>query len=99
VDDKSGEITFKKVDKELIGDMVKILLDRLNLDCECFGSTTLKRQDMASDIEPDQCFYIQNHQAILGKRRINLSVDPSPDLAITFFFRQYRYLWQDQRVD
>jgi Uma2 family endonuclease len=37
---------------------------------------------MASGIEPDQCFYIQSHQAMRGKKRIDLTVDPPPDLAI-----------------
>lgn len=71
-----------EVDKELIGDMVKILLEELGIDCECFGSTTFKNQAMESGIEPDQCFYIQNHQMMRGRRRIDLSVDPPPDLAI-----------------
>ncbi|NJL46433.1 MAG: Uma2 family endonuclease [Leptolyngbyaceae cyanobacterium SM2_5_2] len=71
-----------EVDKELIGDVVKLLLDELGLDCECFGSTTFKRQDMDSGLEPDQCFYIENHAQMRGKRRINLAVDPPPDLAI-----------------
>lgn len=47
-----------EVDKKLIGDMVKILLEELEIDCECFGSTTFKSQAMESGIEPDQCFYI-----------------------------------------
>ena len=71
-----------EVDKELIGDMVKILLDELEIDCECFGSTTFKQENMDSGIEPDQCFYIQNHARMRGKRRVDLSVDPPPDLAI-----------------
>ena len=33
--------------KVLIGDMVKILLEELDIDNECFGSTTFKRQDIA----------------------------------------------------
>jgi Uma2 family endonuclease len=37
---------------------------------------------MLRGIEPDQCFYIQNEAAIRGKRRIDLSVDPPPDLAL-----------------
>lgn len=71
-----------EVDKELIGDMVKILLEELEIDCECFGSTTFKSQMMESGIEPDQCFYIKNHEPMRGKRRVDLSVDPPPDLAI-----------------
>lgn len=71
-----------EVDKELLGDVVKILLDELEIDCECFGSTTFKGENMDSGIEPDQCFYIQNHDKMRGKRRVDLSVDPPPDLAI-----------------
>jgi Uma2 family endonuclease len=70
-----------EVDKELIGDMVKILLEELEINCECFGSTTFKRESKKSGVEPDQCFYIQNHQIMRGKRRVDLSVDPPPDLA------------------
>ncbi len=71
-----------EVDKELIGDMVKILLEELEIDCECFGSTTFKRETEKSGVEPDQCFYIQNQQQMRGKRRVDLTVDPPPDLAI-----------------
>jgi len=69
-------------DKEIIGDMVKILLEELEIDRECYGSTTFKRQDMAAGIEPDNCFYIQNYRLMIGKRRLDLTVDPPPDLAI-----------------
>ncbi len=71
-----------EVDKELLGDMVKILLEELDIDNECFGSTTFKRQDAGKGFEPDQCFYIQHHAVMIGKRRINLAIDPPPDLAI-----------------
>ncbi|MEG4010898.1 MULTISPECIES: Uma2 family endonuclease [unclassified Microcoleus] len=68
--------------KEIIGDMVKILLEELEIDRECFGSTTFKRQSMLQGIEPDNCFYIQNSALMIGKKRIDLSIDPPPDLAI-----------------
>lgn len=71
-----------EVDKELIGDMVKILLEELDINNECFGSTTFKSQTMAKGIEPDQCFYIQNYGVMVGKRRVDLTIDPPPDLAI-----------------
>lgn len=37
---------------------------------------------MAAGKEPDECFYIQNYRSVLGKNRIDLSIDPPPDLAI-----------------
>ncbi len=68
--------------KVIIGDLLKILLDELEMNWESFGSTTFKRREMKSGIEPDDCFYIQNHQVMIGKMRIDLTVDPAPDLAI-----------------
>lgn len=69
-------------DKEIISDMVKILLEELEIERECYGSTTFKREDMAAGIEPDNCFYIQNYRLMIGKKRLDLTVDPPPDLAI-----------------
>jgi len=68
--------------KVIIGDLVKIMLEELEIDCETFGSTTFKREDMAVGVEPDDSFYIQNHAQMIGKDRIDLTVDPPPDLAI-----------------
>jgi len=69
-------------EKSLISDAIKILLEELEIDCECFGSTTFKRQEMGYGIEPDECFYIQNHQVMVGKDRVDLAIDPPPDLAL-----------------
>ncbi|MEH2094309.1 Uma2 family endonuclease [Nostoc sp.] len=69
-------------DKELIGDLVKVLLEILQIDFEPFGSTTLKNERMRQAVEPDTSFYIQNQAAIIGKNRIDLTIDPPPDLAI-----------------
>jgi Uma2 family endonuclease len=71
-----------EVTKVLVGDLVKILLEEFAIDCESFGSTTFRRQDMDQGIEPDDSFYIANHQRMIGRTRIDLTVDPPPDLAI-----------------
>jgi Uma2 family endonuclease len=68
--------------KEIIGDLLKALLEELDTEFRALGSTTFERESMLKGIEPDQCFYIQNEAAIRGKRRIDLSVDPPPDLAL-----------------
>ncbi len=68
--------------KVIIGDLVKVLLDALDRNWECLGSTTFKRKDLSAGLEPDDCFYIQNYQLMIGKDRIDLTVDPPPDLAI-----------------
>ncbi|MGL5193696.1 MAG: Uma2 family endonuclease [Chroococcales cyanobacterium] len=68
-------------DKEIIGDLIKALLEELDIEFRSLGSTTFKKP-RAQGLEPDQCFYIQNEATIRGKKRIDLSVDPPPDLAI-----------------
>lgn len=68
--------------KIVIADLLKVLLDELDMDWEPLGSTTFKREDMQAGIEPDDCFYIQNHALMIGRTRIDLNIDPPPDLAI-----------------
>ncbi|MGD1809534.1 hypothetical protein ACP6PL_29435 [Dapis sp. BLCC M126] len=67
-----------EVDKELLGDLVKILLDDLEVNCQCFGSTTFKRENMDSGIDRVQCFYIQNCDQMRGKRRVNINLNSPP---------------------
>jgi len=68
--------------KEIIGDIIKILLDRLNIDYDSIGSTTLKSEKMTQGVEPDACFYIQNQAKVIGKHRLDMNIDPPPDLAV-----------------
>jgi len=68
--------------KEIIGDLVKILLNERSINYDSLGSTTLKNKKMTQGVEPDACFYIQHQAAIIGKNRLDLSIDPPPDLAI-----------------
>lgn len=68
--------------KEIISDLVKALLEELDIEFRSLGSTTFKKQSMAQGIEPDQCFYIKNESKIRGKKRLDLTQDPPPDLAL-----------------
>ncbi len=68
--------------KVLLADLVKTLLKAQKRRWEPLGSTTFKREGMKAGIEPDDCFYIQNYKAVIGKNRLDLTVDPPPDLAI-----------------
>ena len=68
--------------KEIIGDIIKLLLTERGIDYDALGSTTLKSEKMTQGIEPDACFYIQNQYLTIGKNRLDLSIDPPPDLAI-----------------
>jgi Uma2 family endonuclease len=66
--------------KELISDIVKILLKVTKRKYEPFGSTTFKKEGIAG-VEPDACFYIKNYQRMISRRRLQPD-DPPPDLAI-----------------
>jgi len=69
-------------DKEIIGDLIKLLLEELQVEFRTLGSTTFKHQLMQYGVEPDQCFYIQHELVIRGKKRLDLTIDPPPDLAL-----------------
>ncbi|BAZ10956.1 hypothetical protein NIES4071_27800 [Calothrix sp. NIES-4071] len=68
--------------KEIISDLIKALLEELDIEFISLGSTTFKNQAMDQGIEPGQCFYIQNEIKIRGKARLDLQKDPPPDLAL-----------------
>jgi len=69
----------------ILGDLVKTLLNHQGKDWEGFDPITLK-MPLKVGLEPDTCFYVDNREAILGKERIDLTVDPPPDLAIEVDF-------------
>ena len=68
--------------KIVIADLIKILLNEMDIAYEPYGSTTFKNRNMAQGIEPDDCFYIKNAIRMIGKTKIDLAIDPPPDLAI-----------------
>lgn len=65
-----------------IADLVGILADEMDLEVEALGSTTFKRQELERGFEPDSCFYVENIERVRGKDRIDLAVDPPPDLVV-----------------
>ena len=71
-----------EVNKVYISNFVEILLEELDIEFCPLGSTTFKNKLMLKGIEPDSCFYIQNEAVVRGKNRLDLTVDPPPDLAL-----------------
>ncbi|MEG4029271.1 MULTISPECIES: Uma2 family endonuclease [unclassified Microcoleus] len=67
--------------KTIIGRFVETLAEELEVRIEPLGSTTFKRPEL-SGVEPNECFYIQNISAVKGKKRIDLTQDPPPDLVV-----------------
>ncbi|BAY36802.1 hypothetical protein NIES2111_11330 [Nostoc sp. NIES-2111] len=71
-----------EVAKVIIGDLVKALLEELDIEFWSLGSTTFDKEIMDAGVKPDDCFYIENEAKVRGKDRIDLEIDPPPDLAI-----------------
>ncbi|VEP15774.1 conserved hypothetical protein [Hyella patelloides LEGE 07179] len=71
-----------EVNKVYLSNFVEILLEELNIEFCPLGSTTFENQSMFKGIEPDSCFYIQNEAVVRGKNRLDLTIDPPPDLAL-----------------
>ena len=68
--------------KDFISLLINVIAEEMGIDVASYGSTTFKRKDLARGFEPDACFYIQNEARMRGKKRIDLDVDPAPDLVI-----------------
>ena len=57
----------------------------LELDIRITGGdpVTFKRKDLGKGIEPDRCYYLRENAAkVRGRERLDLTVDPPPDLVI-----------------
>ena len=59
-----------------------IIAEEQQVEFKGLGCTTFRRRDLKRGTEPDACFYIQNVERIRGKKEIDLTVDPPPDLVI-----------------
>jgi Uma2 family endonuclease len=69
-------------DKDVLTLLVNVLAEELGIDVRSFGSTTFQREDLDRGFEPDACFYIAHEALVRGKKKLDLAVDPPPDLVI-----------------
>ncbi|MBD2493487.1 Uma2 family endonuclease [Nostoc sp. FACHB-280] len=75
-------------DAHLIANIVVTLLDHDGREYDAFTPVTMTLPE-ESGIEPDYCFYIDNWQAVSGKKRIDWRQDPPPDLVIEIDVTSY----------
>ncbi|WP_435017320.1 Uma2 family endonuclease [Tundrisphaera sp. TA3] len=68
--------------KSLLGFMVLALTEELRIRRNVLGSTTFKKRLADRGLEPDESFYLANAGRIRDQDRIDLDVDPPPDLCI-----------------
>jgi len=85
-DEGALEITVRSLEHErfnqTLSTLVELLAAELGIDVDGVGSTTFRREESAKGFEADASFYVQNAASVAGKKRIDLRIDPPPDLAI-----------------
>lgn len=70
-------------DAYLLGRMVDTLTEELEIPVEGGDTTTHRREDLDKGAEPDKCYWLRDRaDRMRGKRELDLSVDPYPDLII-----------------
>lgn len=69
-------------DSYLLGRLVDALTEELGLPVKGGRSTTFRRRKSKRGLEPDACWWIANEATVRGKTKIDLRVDPPPDLAL-----------------
>ena len=65
-----------------LSSLVDLLVDELGTDVHPVGSSTFKREDIDRGFEPDSSFYFARAAEMRGKKRIDLEIDPAPELVI-----------------
>ncbi len=68
--------------KKLIGRLIELLAILLHMPFHSGGSNTMKRKLKRKGLEPDDCYWFQHERRMRGKKRLNLKVDPPPELAV-----------------
>ncbi|MDX2042933.1 MAG: Uma2 family endonuclease [Acidobacteriota bacterium] len=78
---KVASFQHEQINRQL-AELFTTVADELGIDFVHSGSTTFDREDLQRGFQPDSSFYIQHADQIRGKLRINLTVDPPPDLVL-----------------
>lgn len=66
----------------VLGRFIDIITDEFQVPCEPGRTVTLRRRRKSRGLEPDNCYWIASAERLAGKTRLDLRVDPPPDLAI-----------------
>ena len=85
-DDGNLEIMTLSLEHEdpnrTLASLVEIILVEWDVDFRRAGSNTYKSEKLQKGFEPDTSYYIEHASDVRGRKRLNLAVDPPPDLVI-----------------
>jgi Uma2 family endonuclease len=74
---KHGSISY------LLGRLIDVLTEEGGVPVEAGDPVTFNRPDLEKGAEPDKCYYLGDHAALVrGKDRLEMGTDPPPDLVI-----------------
>ena len=68
--------------KDFILRAAHVLSEVRGIPIETRGSATWKRRGFRKGTEPDTCFYVAAAPRIIGKRTLDLDIDPPPDIVV-----------------
>jgi Uma2 family endonuclease len=68
--------------KHVLRRMIEIWAEQRDVPFRATGSRTWKSSALQRGVEPDEAYYIRHEQQVRGKRELDLSRDPPPDLAL-----------------
>ena len=71
-----------EADASTLARVVDIAAAMLGVPILSAGSTTYRRDDLERGFEPDASFYVEHEADIRGRREIDLTVDPPPDIVL-----------------
>lgn len=67
----------------LLGRLIDIWTEEQGIAVEAADPVTFQRPDLEKGVEPDKCYYLgPNAARVRGKDRLEMGVDPPPDLVI-----------------
>jgi Uma2 family endonuclease len=68
--------------KRLLGRMIECFTEEMRIPCRSLSGSTWKRPTQAKGLEADECYYILNQHRVCKRRKVDLTIDPPPDLAV-----------------
>src|SRR5207249_6060526 len=62
--------------------LVRVFGQAHKIKVQNYGAATWKQQRLQRGVEPDCGYYAANALRVIGKRRLDLEIDPSPDIVV-----------------
>lgn len=68
--------------KTLLGCLLEVYMDEMDMTFEGGGAETFKRRELEKGFEPDECYWIGSHRAMIGVNKWDPTLHPPPDVGV-----------------